>query len=131
MKFVKYLKESNKNIKILIDEFIKDNKYYRYYKTEEDFRGTCDGVSSDLYKFFKDKGFDIKLIEGIGVKFELPKDHPHVNIPQFVSHVVAQIGNKIIDLTGKQFGFDKVRIITLLQFKKEFKKIKSFEAWKR
>jgi hypothetical protein len=30
-----------------------------------------------------------------------------------------------------QFGFDKVRIMPLSEFKKQFSKIKPFEAWKR
>lgn len=131
MKLKQYLNESKLDLTKDVKEFIANNEFYKYYKTPEDFQGTCDGVSSDLYKFLLDKGHDIELIEGIGVKFELPKNHPNINIPQYVSHVVLKAGNKVVDLTGRQFGFDKVRIIPLSQFKKQFKKIKPFEAWKR
>jgi hypothetical protein len=71
------------------------------------------------------------LIEGIGAKFKLPETHPNINIPQFISHVVLKYKNKVVDLTGMQFGFDKVRIMPLSEFKKHFSKIKPFEAWKR
>jgi len=131
MRLIKYLTEATSNLKKDVAQFIKDNEFYKYYKTPEDFRGTCDGVSSDLYKYLLDKGYDVKLIEGIGVKFDLPKDHPNINIPQYVSHVVLQAGNKVVDLTGMQFEFDKVRIIPLSTFKKQWKKIKPFEAWSR
>ncbi len=131
MKFKTYLKEDKLNLQKEVKSFIKDNEFYKYYKTPEDFVGTCDGVSSDLYKYLKDKGYDVELIEGIGAKFPLPETHPHVNIPEYVTHIVLKAGNKVADLTGRQFGFDKVRVMSLSQFKKEFKKIKPFEAWKR
>lgn len=131
MKFKEFICEENSNLEKDIKEFISKNEFYKYYKTPKDFQGTCDGVSSDLYKFLIDKGYDVSLIEGIGVKFELPEDHPNINIPQFISHVVLKYKNKVVDLTGMQFGFDKIRIISLSEFKKQFSKIKPFEAWKR
>ncbi len=123
--------EATLNLNKDVKEFISKNEFYKYYKTPEDFQGTCDGVSSDLYKFLLDKGYDVELIEGMGTKFDLPENHPNVNIPQYVTHVVLKTQNKVVDLTGMQFGFDKVRIIPFSQFKKQFKKIKPFEAWKR
>lgn len=131
MKLKRFLQEATLNLQKDITAFIRDNEFYKYYKTPEDFQGTCDGVSSDLYKYLKDRGHDVELIEGRGAMFELPKNNPHANIPEYVTHVVLKSGNKIVDLTGMQFGFDKVRIISLSKFKKEFKKIKPFEAWKR
>jgi len=98
MRLTKYLTEATPNLNKDVAQFIKDNEFYKYYKTPEDFQGTCDGVSSDLYKFLLDKGHNVKLIEGVGTKFDLPKDHPNVNIPQFVTHVVLQAGSKVVDL---------------------------------
>lgn len=131
MKFKEYLVEANQNLQKDVKEFIRSNQFYKYYKTPEDFQGTCDGVSSDLYKELSDKGYDVELIEGRGVKFDLPENHPHINIPEHVTHVVLKSGNTVVDLTGRQFGFDKVRVISLSQFKKDFKTIKPFKAWKR
>ena len=130
MKTYREILESKQNLKADVNQFMEEDDFYKHYKSSEDFRGTCDGVSSDLYKFLLAKGHDnIKLIEGVGVKFDLPADHPNINIPHYVSHVVLQAGNKVVDLTGMQFEFEKVRIIPLSQFKKQWVKIKPFKAW--
>lgn len=132
MRLKHYLIEATNNLKKDVAQFIKDNEFYKYYKTPEDFRGTCDGVSSDLHKYLVDKGYKaVELIEGVGAKFDIPKDHPNINIPQYITHVVLRQGSKVVDLTGMQFGFDKVRVIPLSTFKKQWAKIKKFEAWGR
>lgn len=128
--FKHYLTEAQ-NLKKDVDAFVKDDEFYKYMNTPEDFQGACDGVSSDLYKYLTERGYKVKLIEGIGAKFNLADNHPHIKIPQYVSHVVLQAGNKVVDLTGHQFGFEKVRIIPAAEFKKQWGKIKPFKAWDR
>jgi len=130
MQLTRYLNEGKQNLNNDIKKFIATDQFYKYSKTPEDFRGSCDGISTDLYYFLQKKEYKVSMIQGHGAMFKIPDDHPHRGIPQHIIHVVVKIGNKIIDLTGLQFELDKVRIISLSDFKKEFKTIKPFKPFR-
>lgn len=130
MRLIRYLNEEKNNLTKDVNYFTKNDPYYKYSKTPEDFRGSCDGISTDLFYYLKDKGYEVELIQGNGAKFDMPDDHPYKDIPQHIVHVVVKVKDKIIDLTGMQFEFKKIRIISLVQFKKEFKTIKTFKPFR-
>jgi hypothetical protein len=130
MRFTRYLTEAKGNFMEDIKSFIKEDPYYKYFKTPEDFRGSCDGISTDLFYYLKNKGYKVELKQGMGAKFKMPEDHPYKDIPQHIVHVVVKVENKIVDLTGMQFGFEKIRIMSVSDFKKEFKTIKPFKPFR-
>ncbi len=136
---MKYVKLKSDNIEDLVNEFIKTDKFYKYKKSKEDFYGSCDGVSTDLFHFLKDKNIDVKLISGTNPMFELDEDFfNHYSVDEsekedykkHIIHVVCLVGNQVIDLTFMQFdGKSKIRIIPLSKFKKEWKIVKPFKPF--
>lgn len=117
-----------------IKEFVKDDEFYKYYKTANDFYGKCDGIANSFYTFLINKDLkNASIITGIGYLKDLPDnaaDKAKENEPEFLTHVVVRVGNKVVDLTGKQFGEKNIRIIPFSTFKKEWKKIKKGPYWK-
>jgi len=140
-KKLKYLGKTNLalqiaaiNLQDLIKEFIKEDKFYKYYKSANDFYGKCDGIANDFYSFLTNKGLkNTSIITGIGYLKDLSKEAAEYAKKQeleFLTHVVVRVGNKVVDLTGKQFGENSVRIVPFSTFKKEWTKIKKGPYWK-
>ncbi len=137
MKYVKI--KATQDIKSLVKEFIKTDKFYKYKKDREDFYGTCDGVSTDFYHFLKSKDIDVKLIQGINPQFSIDREFfNHYSIDdsevddykKHIVHVVCLVGKTVFDLSCMQFdGKTKMKIIPLSQFKKDWKIVKSFKPF--
>jgi len=121
------------SLKEAIKDFAKNDEFYKRYKTADDFYGKCDGISNDLYAFFKNKNVKAEIISGIGYLKDVSNNaakEAKNNEPEFLIHTVVRVGNKVIDLTGKQFGQNSIRILPFSIFKKEWKKLKKGPYWK-
>jgi len=120
-----------------IDKFKEDEqikKLIRSFDNADYLKGFCDTISQKFAEKLVNEGVDsndIQLIEGIGLKNGLG-DNPAKLLmdtnTKFISHVVVKIGDKIIDLTGKQFG-DKYsgNVIPYSEFKSNWGKVKDFK----
>ena len=128
------LKVACVSIKSLIEDFIKEDAFYKYLQTPDDFYGKCDGVSNDFYNYLSNKGIKASIIHGVGYFKTLDKNAAKNALkidPKYLTHVVVQVGNTIVDLTGKQFGYTPISIKPFSSFKKEWKTIKKGPYWKR
>jgi hypothetical protein len=107
--------------------------YNKELNTVDGSKGQCDSVAVSLKKYLSSLNIDSTVIEGIGYKPEL-HESAHEDWQsfkgkdqKFLAHVVLQVEDTIIDLTGAQFNENNsTRIIyPLSTFKKEWKQIKT------
>ena len=104
-------------------------------------KGMCDGITTDLYYFLADHGVASQPIEGQGLIPPLgPDAHPDWVVfvggdsdnQRFLCHVVLQVGTRVVDLTGAQFGLSSDVVIEPVSvFRKRWLKVKKFSPWKR
>ncbi len=120
-----------------IDYFKKEDHITQLIKSFDnpnDLKGFCDTISEKFANKLLEQGIkNVSLIEGVGLKQGLDKnaaDAWNEYEPKYLSHVVVRVGNKIIDLTGKQFG-DKYskNIIPLSEFKSYWNKVRVFKTF--
>lgn len=122
--------------KSYIDEFIELNPNP---ELETPYCNNCGIVSGDLRNFLRSKGLKANMINANGFKGKFGDDHhPQYKDQQpdreYMYHLVVELPDAIIDLTGRQFGkqYGGARILTLDDFSQEWNKVNTggdLPAW--
>ncbi len=121
------------NLPALVAEFLKSPAgSYPDPMSCSDTKGRCDGVATRLCEFLAERGVPCEVWEGTGLIPPLGKDAHKEWLEfagdqqKFLFHVVARVGNKVVDLTGAQYGaaFATPYIKPFSVFKAQWKKVR-------
>lgn len=121
--------------------FIEDNPSYKSLRNATDFYDKCDRISADFARYLWVKDLikePVELVVACGYIGELKdtaasmyKKMKKPFLLKNVRHVAPRFGNLIVDLTGLQFGYPKVRIVLAEEFLKDWAVIKEHATVKK